>query len=542
MQTATIIRSSDEISISPLKEHGLLSCKTVFLNLPPARLTEFAVSRGEGLLDENGTLVCDTGKFTGRSPKDKFIVCDEVTKDNVNWGSVNIPFGADDFEKLHGKMMDFLREKQVFVRYAYAGADVKYRKPVMIVTTRAWQNLFCYNLFIRPEISELADFSPDWTVLCIPDFQADPATDSTRQENFTIIDFTRKMILIGGTGYAGEIKKGIFTVLNFLLPLEYGVLPMHCSANIGNLGGEPDTALFFGLSGTGKTTLSTDPDRQLIGDDEHGWSDDGVFNFEGGCYAKVVNLSLENEPQIHAAIRSGAILENTRFHPGTDSVDFTNITVTENTRAAYPLTHIPNACKPSLGKPPKHIFFLTADAFGVLPPLSRLTREQAMFYFLTGYTSKLAGTEMGINEPVATFSSCFGAAFLPLAPEVYTRLLGEKLEISGARVWLVNTGWIGGPFGVGNRIPLRYTRALLRAVLDNSLNDAAFVTHPVFGLEVPARCGDVPEKILQSEKSWPDPVAYRRQAMKLLDSFLANAAKFSETTPDFTEKLTTTTL
>ncbi len=527
MQTATIIRSRDEIAVGPLLGHGLMSCKTIFLHLPPERLTELAVTRGEGVLTDNGTLMCATGKFTGRSPRDKFIVRDAVTKNKVNWGNVNIPFDPGAFEKLRIKMMEFLKNRQVFVRYAYAGAEKKYRRPVMMVTTKAWHNLFCYNLFIRPDASELADFSPEWTVICIPEFFADPLTDGTRQENFTIIDFSRKTILVGGTGYAGEIKKGMFTVLNFLLPVEHDVLPMHCSANTGLDGEMPDTALFFGLSGTGKTTLSADAGRQLIGDDEHGWADEGVFNLEGGCYAKVVNLSAESEPQIYNAIRPGAVLENTRFHPGTTRVDFTDITLTENTRTAYPLDYIPNACRRQVSASPRHVFFLTADAFGVLPPLARLSREQAMFYFLAGYTSKLAGTEVGINEPVATFSSCFGEAFLPLAPDVYARMLGRKLAAGGAQVWLVNTGWIGGPYGTGTRIPLRYTRALLKAVLDNSLDQSGFIPHPVFGVDVPESCGDIPREILHSEKAWADPAAYQRQAMKLLDSFLANASKFS---------------
>lgn len=537
MPTATIIRSPGEIAIQPLLENGLMNCKTIFLNLPPARLAELALDRGEGVLTENGTLMCDTGEFTGRSPRDKFIVRDAVTEDKVNWGDVNHPFDAAAFDRLHRKMMDFLEGRQLFVRYAYAGAAKKYREAVLLMTTKAWHSLFCYNLFIRPSVPELADFSPGWKVLCVPEFRADPETDGTRRENFTIIDFSRKTILIGGTGYAGEIKKGIFTVLNFLLPVAHGVLPMHCSANVGNYDGDTRTALFFGLSGTGKTTLSADPDRQLIGDDEHGWADEGVFNLEGGCYAKVVNLSPEHEPQIYGAIRPGAILENTRFYPGTTRVDFSDITLTENTRTAYPLTHITNACPSPTSKPPEHIFFLTADAFGVLPPLARLSREQAMFYFLTGYTSKLAGTEIGINEPVATFSSCFGEAFLPLSPEIYTEMLGERLEATGAQVWLINTGWIGGPYGTGRRIPLPYTRALLKAALSNSLDGVKFLTHPVFGVEVPESCEGVPAEILHSEKAWPDQSAYQRQAMKLLNNFLSNSLKFPDKVPGFREKL-----
>ncbi len=522
MQTTTIIRSGEDSSLLPLQQRPLL-CKTVFLNLSPDRLAELAVTRSEGVIAANGALMCDTGVFTGRSPKDRFIVRDSRTRDIIDWGAVNLPFEPDAFEGLRNRMCDFLADKQVFVRYAYAGADPRYRKSLMAVTTKAWHSLFCHNLFLRPDAAELAEFIPEWTLYCVPEFRADPVTDGTRQENFTIIDFTGKTILIGGTGYAGEIKKAMFSVLNFLLPVENGVLPMHCAANRGPKG---DTALFFGLSGTGKTTLSADPERELIGDDEHGWSAEGIFNFEGGCYAKVVNLSLEREPQIFAAIRPGAILENTRFQPDSREIDYTNTTVTENTRAAYPLTHVPGAVLPPAGKAPTQIFFLTADAFGVLPPLSRLTPEQAMFFFLSGYTSKLAGTEMGIVEPTATFSSCFGAAFLPLSPETYTHMLGQRLSAGEAQVWLVNTGWTGGAYGTGRRIPLRYTRALLQAVLNDHLRSTAFVSHSVFEIDVPTSCPGVPPELLLPEQSWSDQAVYRRQAMKLLLAFRENAARF----------------
>jgi len=531
MFQATIIRSSDNVPAALIRQLGVSTCRTVFLHLQPTRLVELALARQEGVLTSTGAFMCDTGQFTGRSPKDKFIVHDAYTEHQVDWGDINRPFDADAFGRLHARMLRFLEGKETFVRYAYAGAAAAYRLPIAVVTTKAWQNLFCYNLFIRPTDEELPHFEPSWTVLSVPEFKADPEVDGTRQENFTIVDFSRKMILIGGTGYAGEIKKGIFTVLNFILPVEHGVLPMHCSANVGHQqpDGEPDTALFFGLSGTGKTTLSADPGRRLIGDDEHGWSDDEVFNFEGGCYAKVINLSAEQEPQIYSAIRFGAILENTRFRPNCQEVDYDDCSVTENTRTAYPLTYIANALTPSVAAPPRNVFFLSADAFGVLPPLSKLTPEQAMFYFLSGYTAKLAGTEMGVTEPVATFSACFGAAFLPLAPQRYAQLLGDKLRSSRATVWLVNTGWVGGQYGVGSRIALRYTRALLRAVLNGDLADVPFVTHDVFGVQIPVHCPGVPDELLQPELSWSDPIAYQTQAQDLLKAFQANAAKYSYT-------------
>ncbi len=495
--------------------------------MPPERLGELAATRSEGVFTASGAFMCDTGTFTGRSPKDRYIVSDAFTKDIVDWGGINQPFDPDSFARLHARMTEFLTDRQVFVRYAYAGANSLYRKSVMAITTKAWHSLFCYNLFVKPDAGELANFDPEWCIYCVPEFQADPSVDGTRQENFTIIDFTRKTILIGGTGYAGEIKKAVFSVLNMLLPVEHGVLPMHCAANRGADG---DTALFFGLSGTGKTTLSADPNRRLIGDDEHGWAPEGIFNFEGGCYAKVVNLSREGEPQIFNAIKSGAILENTRFFPGSREVDFTNTTVTENTRAAYPLSHIPGAAGHLTEKEPANVFFLTADAFGVLPPLARLTPEQAVFFFLSGYTSKLAGTEVGIVEPAATFSSCFGAAFLPLSPEVYTRLLGQRLQAGGAKVWLINTGWTGGAYGTGKRIPLQYTRNMLQAVLDGKLEEVEYTKHAVFEIDVPTSCPGVPSAVLLPENSWTDPLLYRQQAMKLLLAFRQNAARFPMTT------------
>jgi phosphoenolpyruvate carboxykinase (ATP) len=502
---------------------GLSGSTSVSLNLPPAALIEHALHAGEGTLSDSGALMCDTGVFTGRSPKDKFIVYDSVTASTIDWGEVNQPFTSEDFNRLHQKMRSFLEEKHIYVRYAYAGASKPYQIKIALVTTQAWQSLFCHHLFIRPLQEELSAFNFDWQVLCIPEFEADPITDGTRKGNFTIIDFSRKIILIGGTGYAGEIKKGIFSVLNFTLPLQ-GVLSMHCSANVGAKG---DTALFFGLSGTGKTTLSADPERRLIGDDEHGWAGEEVFNFEGGCYAKVINLSEEGEPQIFGATRFGAILENTRFYPGTRTVNYTDRSVTENTRTAYPLSYIANALEPSVAGCPQNIFFLTADAFGVLPPLSRLSTEQAMYHFISGYTSKLAGTEMGVSSPLATFSACFGAAFLPLHPLQYAHLLGKLIRQYNVKVWLVNTGWVGGGYGTGSRIKLTYTRAMIRAVLDNQLENTYFQKHEIFGLHMPVSCPGVPGELLNPGQTWSDQQAYAQQASKLADGFRKNMARYA---------------
>ncbi|WP_266366814.1 phosphoenolpyruvate carboxykinase (ATP) [Tellurirhabdus rosea] len=513
---------------SLLARLGLAECRSIYLNLSPAELVEHALARSEGVLTETGALMCDTGTFTGRSPKDKFIVCDDKTRDTVEWGDINQPFESEKFEQLRLKMLAYLAEKDVYVRYARACASPAYRLNIAVVTTQAWQSLFCNHLFLRPAPAELADFEPDWTILCVPGFQADPATDGTRKANFTLVDFSRKMILIGGSGYAGEIKKGIFTVLNFVLPVERRVLSMHCSANIGAEGpnGSPDTALFFGLSGTGKTTLSADPERRLIGDDEHGWAGDEIFNFEGGCYAKVINLSAEREPQIYHAIRFGAVLENTRFFPGTRKVDYDNRSVTENTRTAYPIDYIPDAAAPSVAGAPRNIFFLTADAFGVLPPISRLTAEQAMYHFLSGYTSKLAGTEMGITEPVATFSTCFGAAFLPLPPVRYAELLGELIEKYNVNVWLINTGWTGGPYGTGRRIRLDFTRAMIRAALKGELVAATYITHPVFGLRMPTTCPGVPHQLLDPQQTWINQEEYLAKAAELASAFEDNFRRF----------------
>lgn len=496
-------------------------------NLPPAELVEHALRRGEGHLTDTGALMCDTREFTGRSPKDRFIVQDAYTANSVWWSSVNMAFEEEKFAPLHQKMLNYLADKELFVRNACAGAASDYQLKLRVVNELAWHNLFCYNMFLRPEQPADSNQVPDFTIICAPGFEADPAVDGTRQKNFAILNFTKKLLLIGGTGYAGEMKKGIFGVLNFLLPHERNTLPMHCSANVGR---EGDTAIFFGLSGTGKTTLSADPARGLVGDDEHGWTPEGtIFNFEGGCYAKVVDLSREKEPEIWDAIRFGAIVENTRFLPGTRTIDYTNTEVTPNTRTAYPIHFIPNAITPSVAKAPQHIFFLTADAFGVFPPISRLDKSHAMYHFLSGYTAKVAGTEMGVVDPEVTFSACFGAVFLPLHPTKYAEMLGQKMaENPNLNVWLVNTGWTGGSYGTGERIKLRYTRAMLAAALSGELHNVPFRTHPVFGVEVPAAVPGVPSELLDPRQTWADPQEYDHKATVLAQQFVDNFQKYAD--------------
>lgn len=495
-------------------------------NLSPAELVEAALKRGEGVLADSGALAADTGEFTGRSPKDKFCVKDAKTENTVWWGDVNQPFDGDKFEKLLNKVIDHLEGKEIFARDAYACADSNYRLTIKVFTETAYNNLFCHNLFLRPTAEELKNFDSEWVIINAPSFHADPAVDGTRQHNFSMLDFTRKIILIGGSGYTGEMKKGIFTVLNYILPEEKNVLSMHCSANIGN--DTNDTAIFFGLSGTGKTTLSADPNRRLIGDDEHGWSGNTVFNFEGGCYAKCIDLTQEKEPQIFDAIKFGTLLENIRFNEGTRTPDYTNTTVTENTRAAYPIYSVDNIATPSIGSTPKNIFFLTADAFGVLPPISKLTPEQAMYHFISGYTAKVAGTEAGVTEPQATFSACFGKAFLPLHPGKYAKLLGEKLKESGANVWLVNTGWSGGSYGVGNRMKLSFTRAMITAALKGELSNVEYTTHKVFGLAMPNSCPDVPTEILHPRTTWTDANEYDQKANQLAELFIKNFSQYAD--------------
>lgn len=518
---------SKEASIATI---GLKNVSAAYWNLSVAELTEDTIIKGEGVLTDTGALAVDTGEFTGRSPKDRFVVCDEKTENSVWWGDINIKFTPENFDLLFDKMAAYLTGREVYVRDAYACADDNYKLNVRVVTELPWQNLFANNLFLRPNKEEIENFTPEWHVISAPGFKADPEKDGTRQSNFAVINFTKKMIIIGGTGYTGEIKKGIFSVLNYILPHEKNVLSMHCSANIGEGG---DTAIFFGLSGTGKTTLSADPNRGLIGDDEHGWSENSIFNFEGGCYAKCIDLTEEKEPQIFGAIKFGALLENIEFFEGTTTVDYSNTSKTENTRVGYPIHHIINAVEPSVGGAPKNIFFLTADAFGVLPPISKLDVGQAMYHFISGYTAKVAGTEVGIVDPVTTFSACFGAAFLPLHPTKYAELLGRKLKDNpDINVWLVNTGWSGGAYGVGERIKLKYTRAMITAALNGELNDVEYTTHQVFGLAMPSTCPNVPSEILSPRNTWSDKDAYDAKANNLAGQFVKNFSKYADAASD----------
>ncbi|MCZ2130240.1 MAG: phosphoenolpyruvate carboxykinase (ATP) [Bacteroidia bacterium] len=506
-------------------EHIIQNAAKAHINLTVDQLVAKALERGEGKLTDMGALAADTGEFTGRSPKDKFTVCDAKTENSVWWGDINFKFTPENFDKLFNKVVEHYKGKELFVRDAYACANPKYRLNIKVVNETAYQNLFANNLFLRPTADELMTQQAEWLILAAPSFRANPAQDATRQHNFTIVDFTRKVILIGGSGYTGEIKKGIFSVLNYILPHEKKVLSMHCSANIGKDG---DTAIFFGLSGTGKTTLSADPNRKLIGDDEHGWDSDTVFNFEGGCYAKCVGLTEEKEPQIWNAIKKGALVENVRFIPGTDKVNFDDISVTENTRVAYPIDFIDNIAVPSVGTSPKNIILLTADAFGVLPPISKLTPAQAMYHFISGYTAKVAGTEAGVTEPQATFSACFGKAFIPLHPGEYAELLGNKLKAHPEiNVWLVNTGWSGGAYGTGQRMKLSFTRAMLTAALNGELNHVQYEAHPVFGVQMPTSCPNVPTEILNPRNTWADKAAYDSKANHLAQLFVKNFEQYA---------------
>ncbi|MBU2020451.1 MAG: phosphoenolpyruvate carboxykinase (ATP) [Bacteroidetes bacterium] len=509
---------------------GLDHTGSEFWNLSPAELVEDAIILGQGMLTDTGALAIETGEFTGRSPKDKFIVCDETTENAVWWGDVNIKFAPEKFDALYNKMMAYLGDKDLYIRDAYACADPSYRMNIRVITETPWANQFAYNMFLRPTEAEIETFNPEWHVICAPAFMAIPEQDGTRQANFAVINFSKKMILIGGTGYTGEIKKGIFSVLNFVLPHEKNTLSMHCSANIGNE--TNDTAVFFGLSGTGKTTLSSDVNRRLIGDDEHGWNGNVVFNFEGGCYAKTIDLSRDKEPQIYDAIKFGAILENIAFEDGTSTPDYTDNSITENTRVSYPIHHIDNIAEPSVGTAPKNIFFLTADAFGVLPPISRLTNEQAMYHFMSGYTAKVAGTEMGVTEPTTTFSACFGKAFLPLHPAKYAELLGEKIQGTDIKVWLINTGWTGGSYGVGSRMKLSYTRAMITAALTGKLDNVKFETLPIFELSIPTECEGVPNELLNPRSTWADKAAYDETANNLASQFVKNFEQYASETSD----------
>lgn len=517
----------------PIGVLDFVNPERVHYNLPVPALKEMATRRGEGMLTLNGALNTRTGKYTGRSPKDKFIVAETNVKELVGWGPVNQPIDADRFDRLIGRLEAYLDGRELFVFDGYVGADPRYRLPIRVMNEYAWHNLFARQLFIRPTPEELRTHEPEFTVVSVPGFKADPAVDGTRSETFIIISFERRLVLIGGTEYAGEIKKSMFSVMNFLMP-QQGVLPMHCSANVGSRG---DVALFFGLSGTGKTTLSADPNRQLIGDDEHGWSDAGVFNLEGGCYAKCIGLTRENEPQIWDAIRFGAVLENVVMDPESRAVDYASDALTENTRAAYPVDYIPGAVIPGVGGHPEVIIFLTADATGVLPPISRLTPQQAMYHFISGYTSKLAGTERGVTSPEATFSACFGAPFLPLPAVTYAQMLGEKIKRHGSRVFLVNTGWSGGPYGVGKRMNLRYTRAMVNAAIDGRLDNVEYGADPVFGVQVPRTCPDVPSEVLQPRNTWADKDAYDRAAQDLHQRFARNLEQFGSAVQETFDKM-----
>ncbi len=499
---------------------------TAHWNLAPSILEKIAIEKGQAIRSNSGAIAIDTGEFTGRSPKDKFTVKDSLTENSVWWNNFNIPFDPIAFEKLYQKVIAYFNTKEIFVRDMYACADDRYRMNIRIINELPGSNMFAYNMFLRPTEEELKTFTPEWLILSAPGFKADPAVDGTRQHNFSIIDFTRKIILVGGSGYTGEIKKGVFSALNFILPHQKNVLSMHCSANMGEAG---DTAIFFGLSGTGKTTLSADPARKLIGDDEHGWTEDNViFNFEGGCYAKTIDLSAEKEPDIFNAIKQGALLENVGFFNGTNEVDFKNATRTENTRVSYPIDHIRNITNPSLGKNPKNIFFLTCDAYGVLPPIAKLTPGQAAFHFISGYTAKVAGTEAGVTEPTATFSACFGAPFMPLHPTRYAEMLSKKMREANVNVWLVNTGWSGGAYGTGQRMSLKITRALITAALDGKLENVACENHEVFRVAMPKECAGVPTEVLNPRNTWSDKDAYDHQAAHLANLFLKNFEKFSE--------------
>jgi phosphoenolpyruvate carboxykinase (ATP) len=517
---------SERIPAHRLEAQGIETAATIHWNLTTAPLVEQAIARGEGQLTKDGALLVDTGKFTGRSVKDKYIVRDTTTEDTINWGSINQPMTGEHWANLKADFLDALKTKEeLFVADLYGGSQPEYRVNVRVITQLAWHNLFVRTLLVRPQADELPGYVPEYTIINLPSFKADPQRHGCRSDTVIAVNFTEKLILIGNTEYSGEMKKGVFGLLNFLLPAQ-GVMPMHCSANIGADG---TSAIFFGLSGTGKTTLSADASRTLIGDDEHGWSDTAVFNFEGGCYAKMINLSAEGEPEIYATTKMfGTILENVAMDETTRELDFTDASKTENTRGAYPIEFIPNASKDNLGPPPSTIIFLTADAFGVLPPIARLTPDQAMYHFLSGYTAKVAGTEIGVTEPQATFSTCFGAAFMPRPPSVYGNLLKKRIAEGGAQCWLVNTGWTGGKYGVGTRMPIKATRALLNAALDGSLNDVEFRKDPNFGFEVPVAVPGVDTSILDPRSTWADKADYDRTAAKLVDLFVENFAEFAD--------------
>lgn len=524
--------SQSNNSLYGLNLLGIKNINHVYRNLSVPELIEHALAKGEGVLASNGALCVDTGKYTGRSPNDKFIVEQESSKDEIHWDKVNMPITEANFNFLYRRVLSYIQGRDLYIFDGFVGVDANHRMSVRIINQFACQNLFAHQMFIRPTQEELKNHKADFTVIAVPGLHGDPEiNDGINSEAFIVANLEKKLIIIGGSKYAGEIKKSVFSLMNYFMT-KREVLPMHCSANMGKNG---ETALFFGLSGTGKTTLSADPERRLIGDDEHGWSKDGIFNFEGGCYAKTIRLSPENEPQIYSALRFGAIMENVVLDPVTREPDYDDGSLTENTRAAYPIDHIPDCVIPGVGGHPKAVIFLTADAFGVLPPISLLTKEQAMYHFISGYTSKLAGTERGITEPQATFSACFGKPFLPLSPIVYAEMLAKRLDKYNSKVYLINTGWSGGKYGVGSRIPIKYTRAMLSAALNGSLDEVKFTAHPIFKILMPESVPNVPSEILNPKNTWADPVAYDRQAQELAELFVKNFQKIDSSHPEIIE-------
>ncbi len=515
------------LPLKKLMNLGLKVTGSIHYQLSPAELVRQCIQRNEGRLTDTGALAINTGEFTGRSPKDRYLVKDDVSADTVDWNNYNQPIEEKQFDLIFKQVTDYLnRLSEIWVRDSSVCADPEYRLNLRVITETPTMSLFAYNMFLLPEKEGL---KADWHILVAPGLKLNPVQCGVRQQNAVIISLKHQVILLAGTGYTGELKKSVFSVLNYLLPFQKKVLSMHCAANMGK---EGDTAIFFGLSGTGKTTLSADRSRRLIGDDEHGWTSNGIFNFEGGCYAKCIHLKEENEPDIFHAIRSGALLENTMFLPGTDRVNYDDASRTENTRVSYPLDYIPDSVIPSMGKIPSNIFFLTCDAYGVLPPVSRLTPEQAMYQFISGYTAKIAGTEAGVTEPKSTFSACFGAPFLPLHPAFYAKMLGEKIRKQQAGVWLINTGWSGGAYGKGERIPLTYTRAIVRAILEGRMGNCNWVVHPVFHFAMPETCPGVPDRILNPEYTWKNPVEYQAKARELAAQFIANFKKYENQVPD----------
>ncbi|MBC8530251.1 phosphoenolpyruvate carboxykinase (ATP) [Gehongia tenuis] len=505
-----------------LEKLGIINPSAVYRNLSVPALVEKALARGEGVLLDNGALRVNTGKYTGRSPNDRFIVDEPSCHNDVDWGKVNMPISEEKFDKIYGRMCAYFQNREIYIFDGFAGADPEYRLSVRVINEMASQNMFMHQLLIRPTEAEVEAFEPGFTLVAAPGFKCIPEEDGVNSEAAIIVNFAKKMVIIAGSQFSGEMKKSVFSVLNYILPHK-DVLPMHCSANMGKDG---DTALFFGLSGTGKTTLSADPDRMLIGDDEHGWTDNGIFNFEGGCFAKLIDLSKEKEPQIWDAVKFGTLVENVVYDEDTRVSDYKDGSITENTRAGYPIEYIPNAAIPGVGGQPKTIVFLTADAFGVMPPIAKLTKEQAMYHFVSGYTSKLAGTERGIVEPEPSFSTCFGAPFMPMDPSVYADLLGKKMDKYDVNVYLINTGWSGGPYGVGKRMSLPYTRAMVTAALNGELEKSKFNLDPIFNVLVPETCPNVPSEILNPVNTWSDKAAYEKSAKDLAKRFMENFKKY----------------